>query len=171
MANSTSYTNIILKQRKIRILQLRLQHYSQAEIADMVGLDRSTVNRHLKKVMGEIDNEFTSEKTEYRKFLLIEAESAARRLHDTIKAIPITDVFKRMKVEEQIRANMALREKLTKIEKELPTPVTNVMNVNTNIDIQSVIAEIDAWVPPPEQVEQKPVVVLPVASVASEGGG
>jgi hypothetical protein len=149
----TSAKTILAEQRKLRVFELRLQHYTTRQIAETVGITQTRVMQILFEAIAELDTQATAAKDNYRKFLLAEAETTERRLYETLSLVPITDFGTRMKVEEQIRKNMELRGKLTAPQK-LPTVIIPVGdNALAGIDVQKVVAEVDAWTPP-LQIEQ-----------------
>jgi hypothetical protein len=131
------------------------------EIADQVGITLARVSQILSECVKDLDQQALAAKDDYRKFLLTETEAQARRLNARLAQIPPGDVATAMKVEEQLRKNAELRAKLTVADK-IPVPPPGGGDAIPGLDVQKIIAEVDAWTPP-LQIEQH-------AEPVSEGG-
>jgi predicted transcriptional regulator len=157
MARRNSPSRILAAQRKQRCWELRQQHYTQQQIADHLGISPERVSQILRECVEEQDRQVLAAKDQYRKFLLAEAEATERRLYETLSLVPASDFSTRMKVEEQIRKNMELRAKLTAADRGPAVVITPAETVS--IDVQKVLAEVDAWTPPAEGEHAEPVLV------------
>ncbi len=119
-----------------------------------MGWMRNVVNQILQEFVRNLEAQALTSSAEYKRFLVSDLEAQKLRYHQKLATLLPMQVREWLRCEEGLRKVNELLARINGAMKEAPIVEVNAPSLTVNtVNVQQILAEVDAWTPPAEIAE------------------